>query len=163
MQRLADFVATFGYVGYLRPAPGTWGSLASLPVAFIAASVSPWVFWGLIPAMFVAGLWAVRVRSQGAAPHDPPEIVIDEAVGQMIALLPVIIGAFGVGASLVELWPGWIGAFVLFRLFDIWKPGWIGWADKRQDPLGVMLDDVLAGVFAALFVILLGVLFHGLM
>jgi phosphatidylglycerophosphatase A len=66
-----------------------------------------------------------------------------------------------VGAALTALWPGWIVAFVAFRLFDIWKPGPIGWADRRGDALGVMLDDILAGVAAALCVILGAWLAHG--
>ena len=59
------------------------------------------------------------------------------------------------GAELLALYPGWIAAFVLFRLFDIWKPGPVGWADRRGDALGVMLDDVIAGVMAAIGVALL--------
>ncbi|MCA1777777.1 MAG: phosphatidylglycerophosphatase A, partial [Loktanella sp.] len=58
------------------------------------------------------------------------------------------------------LWPGWIAAFVLFRLFDITKPWIIGWADRRNDALGVMLDDVIAGVFAAIGVGALAALYH---
>ena len=58
-------------------------------------------------------------------------------------------------------WPGWIAAFVLFRFFDITKLGPVGWADRRGDPLGVMLDDVIAGVFAALGVLALAALYHG--
>ena len=63
-------------------------------------------------------------------------------------------------ADITRLWPGWIAAFVLFRLFDIWKPWLAGRADARGDALGVMLDDVVAGVFAALGVIALAALFH---
>jgi phosphatidylglycerophosphatase A len=60
------------------------------------------------------------------------------------------------------MWPGWIAAFALFRLFDIWKPWIIGWADKRGDALGVMLDDVIAGVFAAIGVIVMASVAHRL-
>ena len=63
-------------------------------------------------------------------------------------------------ADLLELYPGWIAAFVLFRLFDIWKPWLVGRADARGDALGVMLDDVIAGVFAAIGVAALAALFH---
>jgi phosphatidylglycerophosphatase A len=59
------------------------------------------------------------------------------------------------------MWPGWIAAFALFRLFDIWKPWIIGWADRRGDALGVMLDDVIAGIFAAIGVVVLAGLAHG--
>jgi phosphatidylglycerophosphatase A len=61
------------------------------------------------------------------------------------------------------LWPGWVAAFVLFRLFDITKPGPVGWADRRGDALGVMLDDVIAGVFAAVGVVILAGLSHAVM
>jgi len=63
--------------------------------------------------------------------------------------------------NVLVMWPGWIAAFALFRLFDIWKPWIIGKADARGDALGVMLDDVIAGVFAALSVIVLAGLYHG--
>jgi len=67
------------------------------------------------------------------------------------------------GLDITRLWPGWIAAFVLFRAFDILKPGPIGWADRRGGALGVMLDDVIAGAFAALGVLLLAGLWHGVM
>jgi phosphatidylglycerophosphatase A len=81
-------------------------------------------------------------------------------VGQWIALLPVFFGAAHAGADVTALYPGWIAAFLLFRLFDIWKPGPVGKADRRGGPTGVMLDDVWAGVFAAIGVILLAALSH---
>jgi phosphatidylglycerophosphatase A len=74
----------------------------------------------------------------------------------------VVIGAAHVGTELARLWPGWVAAFLLFRLFDIWKPGPVGWADRRQGAWGVMLDDLIAGGFAALGVMALAALAHGL-
>ena len=97
----------------------------------------------------------------GSDDHDPSEIVVDELVGQWIALLPLSYAAWSMGINILAMWPGWIAAFALFRLFDIWKPGPIGWADRRGDALGVMLDDVIAGFFAALGVIALAGLYHG--
>ena len=154
---------TFG-VGYLRPAPGTWGSLAALPLAwgvheifgltgFIVASV----------VVFFLGWWATAQHTSGSDDHDPSEIVVDEVIGQWIALLPVFIGAAHMGADTLVLWPGWITAFIGFRLFDITKIGPIGWADRRGDALGVMLDDVIAGIFAALLVMILAALSHGVL
>ena len=67
------------------------------------------------------------------------------------------------GVGSLDLYPGWIAAFVLFRLFDIWKPSLVGWADRRDDALGVMLDDIIAGVFAAIVTIFLTGMFHGLL
>ncbi|EDM70914.1 phosphatidylglycerophosphatase, putative [Roseobacter sp. AzwK-3b] len=89
--------------------------------------------------------------------------MVDEVAGQWLAFWPVSIGAAHVGADLTALWPGWIAAFVLFRLFDIWKPGPVGWADRRGDALGVMLDDIIAGVLAAVGVVALAALSHGVL
>lgn len=161
MNELATLIGTVAGTGNIRPAPGTWGSLVALPIA-----------WGLHQAggvpmllvacvvVFVAGWWATIEITRGKEDHDPSEIVIDEVIGQWIALLPLSFGAARMGVDINVLWPGWIAAFVLFRLFDILKPGPVGWADRRNDALGVMLDDVIAGAFAALGVLGLAALYH---
>ncbi|WP_294621527.1 phosphatidylglycerophosphatase A [uncultured Roseovarius sp.] len=155
-------IATFFYVGHLRPAPGTWGSLAAIPVAWgLHALGGPILLTLGVILSFALGWWATALETKGKSDHDPSEIVIDEVAGQWLAFLPVSIGAAHTGAALTALWPGWITAFVLFRLFDIWKPGPVGWADRRGDALGVMLDDIIAGVFAALGVLLFAGLSHG--
>lgn len=160
--KLARFVATLMGVGYVRPASGTWGSLVSLPYAWLLHVL------GGFPLLLVAGLiafgggwWATARMTAGSGDHDPSEIVVDELVGQWIALLPISFASWSMGISILAMWPGWIAAFVLFRLFDIWKPLIVGWADRRGDALGVMLDDVFAGVFAALGVLILAALYHG--
>ncbi len=152
---------TVGYVGRLRPAPGTWGSLAALPLAWLLhAAGGPGLLCLAIAVAFFAGWHATAAVTRGAPDPDPAEIVIDEVVGQWIALLPVSLGAARVGVEIMALWPGWIAAFVLFRLFDIWKPWLVGRADARGDALGVMLDDVVAGVLAAIATFALGALWH---
>jgi len=162
--RLSHLVATVGCVGHLRPAPGTWGSLVALPLAWLLhLAAGPWLLGLGIVAAFVTGVRATALETAGKADHDPSEIVIDEAVGQWVAVLPVSIGAALAGVPLAALWPGWVTAFVLFRLFDIWKPGPVGRADRRCDALGVMLDDVIAGLFAALGVVALAAVSHGIM
>lgn len=154
-------IATFLGVGYLRPAPGTWGSLAALPVAYVVLSFGGfWLLLNLTFFVFMSGWIATREMTKGQDDPDPSHIVIDEVVGQWIALFPVAYGAMMMSADLLALYPGWIAAFVLFRLFDIWKPWLVGKADARGDALGVMLDDVIAGVFAAIGVIALAALFH---
>jgi phosphatidylglycerophosphatase A len=161
---MSRVIATWFGAGLLRPAPGTWGSLAALPCAWglhvlggfpllAAASV----------AVFALGWWATARATRGRADHDPSEIVVDEVAGQWIALWVVSWGAWHAGADVLRLWPGWVAAFVLFRLFDIWKPGPVGWADRRKDALGVMLDDVIAGVLAAIVTGLLAALAHGVL
>ena len=158
---MTHLIATFFYVGHLRPAPGTWGSLAALPVAYALVMLAgPWALVAGIVIAYVLGHWATGVETAGKADHDPSEIVIDEVAGQWIALLPVVFGAAMRDADLLALWPGWVAAFLLFRLFDITKWGPIGWADRMHGPTGVMLDDVIAGIFAALGVVALAALFH---
>jgi len=156
-------VATFFGVGLLPVAPGTWGSAAAIPTA--------WVIHGLggFPALATAavgialiGWWATAAATQGQDDHDPGEIVIDEVAGMFIALLPLSAGLWHAEAApWLFPWPGWVAAFVLFRIFDITKPGPVGWADRRNDALGVMLDDIIAGAFAAFGVGVAAWLAHG--
>ncbi|MEQ5870612.1 phosphatidylglycerophosphatase A [Sagittula sp. NFXS13] len=157
------WVASVAGVGYLRPAPGTWGSLAALPLGYFIHQLGG---FGLLLAaavlVFGLGWWATKKVTQGDD-HDPSWVVIDEVVGQWIALFPVSYGAGMMGVEIWRLWPGWIAGFVLFRLFDIWKPLLVGWADRRGDALGVMLDDVIAGIFAAAVAIVLAGLAHGVL
>jgi phosphatidylglycerophosphatase A len=129
---LARFVASLGGIGFLRPAPGTWGSAAVLPLALAGPS------WCLACAVLLAllGLWAVARLPEREA--DPGWVVVDEGAGQLLALAAAPAG-----------WPWVLAAFALFRLFDILKPGPVGWADRRKGALGVMLDDLVAGALAA--------------
>lgn len=147
----ATLIATVGGVGYLRPAPGTWGSLAALPLALALHILGgfPLLAAATILAFF-AGIWATKIMTAGKDDHDPSEIVVDEVVGQWLALWAISLPAWSHGINITALWPGWISAFVLFRLFDIWKPGPVGWMDRKEGPTGVMMDDVVAGIIAAL-------------
>ena len=160
--RAAQLIGTVLGVGYLRPAPGTWGSLVALPWGWLLHELGgfPLLVVGVIAA-FLAGWWATRQMTTGRSDHDPSEVVVDEVVGQWIALFPISYAAWSMELSILVMWPGWIAAFVLFRLFDITKLGPVGWADRRNDALGVMLDDVFAGIFAAMGVLVLAALYHG--
>lgn len=162
--KLATIIGTVFGVGYIRPAPGTWGSLVALPWAWLLHVLGgfPLLLLGVIAA-FLKGWWATSKMTEGSDDHDPSEIVIDEVVGQWIALLPLSYAAWSNDIPVHVMWPGWIAAFALFRLFDIWKPWIIGWADRRGDALGVMLDDVIAGVFAAIGVMALAAFSHGVL
>jgi phosphatidylglycerophosphatase A len=159
---IAKLIVTVGYVGFVKPAPGTWGSLAAIPLAWLVWLIGGWPLLALgVAAAFLKGWWATARYIADSSNHDPSEVVIDELVGQWIAVLPVAIGASHAGVSFWALWPGLVVAFLGFRLFDILKPGPIGWADQRGDALGVMLDDVFAGIAAAVLVMIGAYLSHG--
>jgi len=164
MTGLARIAATVFGVGYLRPGPGTWGSLAALPLAWALHVLGGFPLLLLATlAVILLGFWATAEMTRGQADEDPSEIVIDEVAGQWVALFAISYPSWAHGIEITALWPGWIAAFVLFRLFDIWKPWLVGWADRRGGPVGVMLDDVIAGVFAAVGVALLAGLAHGVL
>ena len=156
-------IATIFGIGYLRPAPGTWGSLFAIILAILIVEI-----FGVIGFMFallsisIFGWWATSVYLKQIKTKDPSEVVIDELVGQWIAVLPIVISAFYFKLEPFDLWPGWISSFLFFRLFDILKPSLIGWADEKNGALGVMLDDIFAGIAAAICTITLAVLYHGL-
>lgn len=162
---MTRFIATFGFVGLLPGAAGTWGSLAALPVGYLLHRLGGFPL--LLAATAVAyalGIWATRVETSEQADLDPGHIVIDEVVGLWIALMPLSAGLWFAGAPPgLFPWPGWVSAFVLFRIFDIWKPGPIAWADRRKGPTGVMLDDVLAGLLAAAVVTVMAAIAHGVL
>ena len=164
---MTRLIATFFFTGYLKPFPGTWGSAAAMLAGLGLFLLGGWLLVALlIPVAFGLGWWATAVETAGSDNHDPSEIVIDEVAGQWIALLPVLIGASHAGYTGLDalaLWPGWATAFIGFRVFDILKPGPIGWADRQQGPLGVMLDDIFAGIAAALLVGLGAYVSHGIL
>jgi len=142
----AVLFATWFGTGLLPVMPGTWGSLVALPCAWAIHALSGLA--GLAAAAgitFAIGCWAAAKVAKASPVRDPPEIVVDEVAGQWLALLP---------ASLDPL--PYALAFLLFRIFDIWKPWPVRWADsQRHGGLGIMLDDLLAAVYAALALLVL--------
>ncbi|MEM9049680.1 MAG: phosphatidylglycerophosphatase A [Pseudomonadota bacterium] len=161
--RAARSLATVFGAGFLPKAPGTWGSLVALPAAWLLHGIGGPLLLALATlAVFLLGLWAVEQATEQVDEKDLPEIVIDEVVGQWIALLPLSIGLSWMGAApWLFPWPGWLGAFVLFRFFDIVKPPPVGWADRMNTAFGVMFDDVLAGLMAAAVLTLAAAVSHG--
>ncbi|GIX11153.1 phosphatidylglycerophosphatase A [Elioraea sp.] len=126
--------------GFLRPAPGTWGSaLALIPGAALLAFAGPAAVAAGAALLAALGWWAVARELPRSDEPDPGWIVIDEAAGMWLAL----VGLPGFG------WLGTAAAFALFRLLDVAKPGPVGWADRRGGVAGVMLDDLIAGALAA--------------
>ena len=134
-------------IGYCPVASGTAGSLVTLPLAFVATYY--YGFWGIIcfsVVVFVIGVWACKEILKYTK-HDPSLIVIDEVVGQLLT--------FGLVAETLiansDVYWVYLLGFVLFRIFDITKPQPAKWADtKLLNAWGVMLDDVFAGVYAAI-------------
>jgi phosphatidylglycerophosphatase A len=130
----------FGFGSGLVPrAPGTAGTLAAIPLYLWFSQYPLTVYLVLVLLVSVAGLWICRQASARLGVHDHPGIVWDEIAGFLITMIP---------APASWLWVA--AGFVLFRLFDIWKPWPISWADRAlKGGLGIMLDDVLAGGIAA--------------
>jgi phosphatidylglycerophosphatase A len=154
-------ITTVFGIGHLRPASGTWGSLAALPMAWgLHALGGFWLLLAATLAVTALGWWATGIETAGQADKDPSEIVIDEVAGQWVALWPVSLGAMMSGAGFLDLYPGIIAAFAVFRLFDILKPGPVGWADRQPGAFGVMADDIIAGWLAALVVAVLAAVSH---
>ncbi len=152
--------------GLMRPAPGTWGSAVAIVTGL---AIDRWLGFPalvLVTILVTAlGFWACGRELAGRPGDDPSEIVIDEVAGQWLALLfPA--AAFwhrGLADWALVAWPGWVAAFVFFRLFDIWKPWLVGRADRRGDAAGVMLDDLWAGLFAGVATMAAAGVAHGLM
>ncbi|MEZ5731111.1 MAG: phosphatidylglycerophosphatase A [Paracoccaceae bacterium] len=163
--KLSRFVATAAGVGLLRPAPGTWGSLAAIALGVFLHRLGHFPLLALATCAAVAlGFWSVTREVEGKDDKDPSEIVIDEVAGQWIALLFPSAAFWIVGAESTTFpWPGYLTAFILFRIFDIWKPGIIGRADRRGDAAGVMLDDLWAGVFAGILTLVIAGIAHGVL
>ena len=161
---MIKLVCTFFGVGLLRPAPGTWGSLAAVGLAVLAYEAGLAL---LVPVAAliatVVGFWAVPPYLRATGGEDPSEVVIDEVAGQLLALSFTVMPLWrhGVEDFLFGAWPGWLAPFLLFRLFDIWKPWLVGRADRMGGTRGVMLDDLWAGLFAGLCSVALAGLWHG--
>ena len=152
-------ILTVGGVGLLKPAPGTWGSaLAVAAGVVIDRYLGMPVLALLTVAVTLLGFWACQKSLLPG--QDPGEVVIDEVAGQWIALLFPAAAFWFNGHDGWLPWPAWVCAFAFFRLFDIWKPWIIGRADRRHDPTGVMLDDLWAGLFAGIAVIITGIAYH---
>ena len=156
--------AIFFGIGLMKPAPGTWGSLVAVLLGWVIIR-----FLGF-PALVLAtvaitliGFWAVGAELKDRPGDDPSEFVIDEVAGQWLALLFPAAAFWWRGWEGFLPYPAPLAAFVLFRLFDIWKPWLVGRADRRHDAAGVMLDDLWAGLFAGICTIIAAGIAHGIM
>jgi phosphatidylglycerophosphatase A len=145
-------ISTFFLLGKIPFAPGTAGSLGGMLLLFMVGSIPVYAYILMFLGLFVLGWWSVLISLEKANIPDPKSIVIDEVIGQTIAIAPLI------GAGSQSLWRYCL-SFLLFRLLDIWKP----WPINRVDRLTssklisrfwqtacIICDDVLAGLAAGI-------------
>ncbi|PID62990.1 MAG: phosphatidylglycerophosphatase A [Gammaproteobacteria bacterium] len=136
-EQITLFLACGFGSGLLRPAPGTWGTLPGVLIAWLVMS-QPWLHIAVLLMVSVLGVWLCDRASVILGVHDHGGIVIDEIAGVLITLL-----------FFTPTWLTLVLGFLWFRLFDIVKPPPIKWADERvHNGLGIMLDDWIAGAFA---------------
>ena len=138
----ATMVATFFGAGRLKPAPGTWGSLATVLLWAAASSHIPPASRTWAPAIAAAvvtlvGIPAATRVARDYAAKDPQFVVIDEVAGQLVALIAVPLG-----------WKTFLAGFILFRVFDIWKPFPIRRLEHLPEGTGIVVDDLGAGLYA---------------
>lgn len=156
--KVANIIATYFGLGLSKYAPGTMGSLGTLPLAYALMYFSG--FWGILIAaivLFFIGVKAADVVIKESGDADPSKVVIDETVGQLLtfSIVAYIAPEYLLGLHSLLYY---IAGFAFFRFFDILKMGPVKYADTRiKNAYGVMLDDVFAGIFAA--VLLLGVFY----
>jgi len=143
------FIATGFYSGYLPRAPGTWGSLVGLALFFLLHTLSLEVYLAVVTGIFIIGTFAAGEAEKIMDRKDPGLVVIDEIVGMLITMIAI-------PATPLAMTLG----FILFRIFDIWKPFPIRLIDQQfHGGLGIMLDDVVAGIYSLAAMHLLGWLF----
>ncbi|MBV12480.1 MAG: hypothetical protein CMC52_00095 [Flavobacteriaceae bacterium] len=160
LQRPSHLLATLFGVGLLPFAPGTWGSIAGLLiymylVVYLSLGAQTIISLTVVITIFSIWICYLATKDLESADRDQKSIVIDELAGLWIALMPIA-GLLMIKEVLVY----GLLAFVLFRIFDIWKPFPISLIDKNmKNGLGVVLDDLIAGIYAAFFVSLFLFLF----
>ncbi len=149
MNQLIMAVATGCYVGLIPKAPGTWGSLAAFIPWFFMKDLSLPTYLAIMVAVFVIGFFASGSAEKILDRPDAGPIVIDEILGMFVTL------------TLVPSHPGaWALGFILFRIFDILKPFPVSWFDQRiHGGIGIMMDDVVAGIYALISLQLIWYLF----
>ena len=142
---MALLVATAGGAGYAPVVPGTFGSAVGVAAYLVLDGLGPWLYALATVGLLSVGIWAADLVERDLGRKDDGRIVIDEVVGQLITFAPLVF--LGVGSG----WPWLVTGFVAFRVFDIWKPGPARRAEEAfAGGAGVMLDDVVAGLAAAL-------------
>lgn len=144
MKQLIELSATFFYSGYLRPASGTWGSLLAWIIYGILFHTIGINYYGMGISILIITLLGVYTSSEfekESQKHDPSEVVIDEWAGQWIALILI-----------PQNYLAFFLAFFLFRFFDITKIWPANIAQKLPGGWGIMVDDIIAGIYAGLVI-----------
>lgn len=140
MRNILKQMATLFGVGRFPQGPGTAATLVTIPLVVLLWKAGPLVYMAAIVLLLPVGIAACEIYEQDKGSHDSKEIVIDEVVGFLITMV-----------WLPLTWQAIVIGFSLFRLLDITKPLFIGYLDKKvQGGLGVMVDDVVAGIIASL-------------
>jgi phosphatidylglycerophosphatase A len=145
---LARVIATWFGCGYFPIGPGTVGSLAALIIAIalhLAYGSGRGTFLLLAIVLLLPGVWAADVFAKRIGQKDPHIVVVDEVLGQWVTLA---------GAPAFN-WKTWLVAFALFRLFDIWKPPPARQLEALPGGIGIVADDLMAGLYGALAIFLL--------
>lgn len=138
---LAKYIATWFGSGLIPKAPGTWGTVAAIPFAFVITAIfGPFALLVAAILAFVIGIWAAGAYAREIEKPDPSEVVIDEvaAIWLVLTFVPVS-------------WVGWLIAFAVFRFFDVVKPWPVSLADtKLKGGFGIMADDIIAALYTLL-------------
>ena len=151
---IATNIATLGVIGRTRYAPGTAGSFIAIwlaPLVFLPFSFPVRIL--ILTFVFFLGIWASEIAAKELGKEDPSAVIIDEVLGQWISLMPLAnISYFGTNLLQSYEFILLLCGFMLFRLFDITKVGPVGLMERKfSGGLGIMLDDVMAGILAAAF------------
>ncbi|MDQ6663731.1 MAG: phosphatidylglycerophosphatase A [Acidobacteriota bacterium] len=146
---LARVIATVFGLGLVPIAPGTAGSAGGLLIAYALATRAGWrpFYFGFLALLFLpVAIWAADVTACSEGRKDPGLVVVDEVIGQWITLA---------GATHVN-WRSWTAGFVLFRLFDIWKPAPVRQLERLPGGTGIVADDAMAGIYGAVVLFAMG-------
>jgi phosphatidylglycerophosphatase A len=138
----ATLVATFFGAGRLKPGPGTWGSLATVVLWYLASTqiAAPYRTAATIAAavaVSLVGIPAATLAARASGLKDPQFVVIDEVAGQLVTLIAVPLA-----------WKTFLAGFILFRVFDMWKPFPIRQLERLPEGTGIVVDDLGAGIYA---------------
>lgn len=165
-----SFIATMGYIGFVKYAPGTVGSLVTAIVAYIILLYNFHSF-AILAILFLLsmtyGSYETFRYLKATKKSDPKEVIIDEFAGQSLTILIMLVHSkynpffekISHGNQTISLAIICFTSFIFFRIFDISKPFPINYFDNMDNAFGVMMDDVVAGIMAALTIIMLLVIF----